>query len=107
MTAGEVNILTPKERQRNEGREIVERVKRRAEEELALQEEIRAHKLRPACPDCGTDNVHITVTTSQAWDVEAGDWDWDEPFCTDGHVICGDCEKVIRPVFKQSTETPA
>jgi hypothetical protein len=73
----------------------------------ALREDRRKRKLQPTCPDCDSDNVHITVMTSQGWDIETGDWRWDEPFCTDGPVICGDCEKEIRPVFKPNTETSA
>jgi hypothetical protein len=75
---------------------------KKAQAEDALREERK--KLRPTCPDCGTDNVHVTVTTSQGWDNETGDWDWDWPFKTDSFIFCGDCEKVV---FKPRTETSA
>jgi hypothetical protein len=73
--------------------------KKEADAEDTLRESRR--NLQPTCPDCGSDNVHVTVTTSQDWDIETGDWCWHWPFRTDAHVICEDCEKEIRPVLAE------
>jgi hypothetical protein len=102
----EVNILTPKERQKIERREIFERVNRRAEEEIALREEIRTQNLRPACPYCDSDDVHLSVTEGYGWDAETGDYGTiRSPLMATYSAATAKNRFVL--VFKPSTETSA